>query len=109
MLLAGCGGGDDGVLQVAAAAQPMAKASVQLEGCVVGTDWLGAADTAVHVRTADVRTVGTTFTNSRGVFVVTVPARSSIVLDTAVAGPGGLVLDTGSSALTVASCLLGWL
>jgi hypothetical protein len=53
--------------------------------------------------------VGTTFTNSRGVFVVTVPARSSIVLDTAVAGPGGLVLDTGSSALTVASCLLGWL
>lgn len=109
LLLAGCNGGDDGVLQVAAAAQPMAKASVQLEGCVVGTDWLGAADTAVHVRTADGRTVGTTFTNSRRVFVVTVPARSSIVVDTAVAGPGGLALDTGSSALTVASCLLGGL
>lgn len=66
---------------------------------------VGAPGNAVHVRTAAGRTVGTAFTNSAGVCVVTVPARSANVVDTTEAGPGGLALNTGSGPLSVTACL----
>jgi hypothetical protein len=110
MVTTGCGGGSNGSDAAAPAlASPRsvaAAATVRLEGCVVSSDWTGMADTAVHARTADGRAVGTAFSDTRGVFVLTVPARSAIVLDTAVAGPGGLTLTTGTRALSVAGCLL---
>ena len=107
LLVTACGGGGASD----AAAPPLAgpqgvAASVQLEGCVVDAQWMGAADVAVHVRTADGRAVGTAFTNQRGVFVLGVPARAGIVVDTGADAQGGLALNTGSTALSVASCLL---
>lgn len=102
--LAGCGGaGQD--LAEAPPAVVQAAASVPLEGCVVDALWLSAPGVAVHARASDGRAIGTTFTDSRGVFRMNVPARSSVVVDTAVSGEGGLVLDTGSAPLTVAGCL----
>ena len=105
LLVAGCGGGND----VAEPSQPSpqaAPASVQLEGCVVNSEWMGASGRAVHVRTADGRIVGTAFTNPSGVFVVTVPARTAIVLTTVAAGPGEIALDTGSGSFSLGACLL---
>ena len=107
LFVAGCGGGND------AAAQPLAlpiqntqaALSVQLEGCVVTADSMAARDTPVQVRTADGRMVGTAFTDDRGVFVVTVPARSGIVLATAMGGSGEFALNTGNGSLSVAACL----
>jgi hypothetical protein len=66
---------------------------------------VGAPDTAVHVRTADGRLVGTTATNWRGVFVVTIPARSALVLDTDATGRGEIALNTGSGPFSVSACL----
>jgi hypothetical protein len=110
VMLAGCGGGSSSGIDALAApvAQPQAAvaASVRLEGCVVDAQWMGAAGVAVHVRTADGRAVGTAYTNTRGVFALSVPARSGIVVDTAVDAQGGLALQTGSAALSVAGCLL---
>jgi hypothetical protein len=109
LLFTGCGGGgtEDGEVTLRALAVPQeAKpASVQLEGCVVDAQWMGAAGTAVHVRTAQGQAVGTAFSNARGVFALQVPARAALVVDTSLAGTGGLTLNTGSSALSVAACL----
>jgi hypothetical protein len=109
LLLAGCGGGgssNDVAEQPQASPQSAAPASVQLEGCVVNSEWMGAPGRAVHVRTADGRIVGTAFTNLRGVFVVTVPARKAVVLTTVTAGPGEISLDTGSGSFSLGACLL---
>jgi hypothetical protein len=109
LLFAGCGGGgsdSDEAAQPQASPQSVAPASVRLAGCVVNADWMGAGGTAVHVRTADGRAVGTVFTNPRGDFVITVPARAAVVLDTLVAGPGGIAIDTGTRSMSVGGCLL---
>ena len=110
--LAGCGGDDKDRATAAAsvvdAATPdatTAATSVRLEGCVVDALWLSVPGVTVHARGADGRAIGAAFTDSRGVFQITVPARSRIVVDTAMAGPGGVELDTGSTPLTVAGCL----
>jgi len=89
--------------------QVQALAKVRLEGCVVDGQWMGAPGTAVHVRMADGRAVGTAITNAQGVFVMAVPAQSAIVLDTDVQATGGLVLNTGNAALSVAGCLVAGL
>jgi hypothetical protein len=115
--LAGCGGsgGNDATEATTAAAMatPQSQAlkataatTVQLEGCVFNAQWGGAPGVAVHARTADGRTVGTAFTNARGVYVMRVPAQSAVLLDTAVAGPGELSINTGTSPISVAACLL---
>ncbi len=83
-----------------------AATTVQLEGCVFNAQWGGAPGVAVHARTADGRTVGTAFTNARGVYVMRVPAQSAMVLDTAITGPGELSINTGTSPISVAACLL---
>jgi hypothetical protein len=108
LLAAGCGGGgsDDVAEQPQASPRVPAQASVQLEGCVVNSEWMGASDTAVHVRTADGRALDTVLTNGRGEFIMTVPARTAIVLTTIVAGPGDLALDTGSESRSLGACLL---
>jgi hypothetical protein len=107
LLLAGCGGSDNDSAEQAQASSPsVAPASVRIEGCVVNSQWGGARDTAVHLRTADGRVLGTAFTNRQGVFVATVPARSAIVLDTAASGPGEIVLNTGNDSMAVGACLL---
>ena len=107
LLMAACGGANTETMTVAAATPKAAVAtSVQLEGCVVDAQWMGAAGVAVHARTSDGRAVGTAFTNPRGVFVMTVPARSGIVVDITSDAQGGLALNTGSVAVSVASCLL---
>ena len=112
LCLAGCGGDDKdrttaaaSVVDAATSAATTAATSVRLEGCVVDALWLGAPGVTVHARGADGRAIGAAFTDSRGVFQIMVPARSRIVVDTAMAGPGGLELDTGSTPLTVAGCL----
>jgi hypothetical protein len=109
LLVAGCGGGGSGN-DVAEQPQPSSRsaapASVQLEGCVVSPEWMGAPGTAVHVRTADGRIVGTAFTNPRGVFVVTVPARTDIVLTTVAAGSSEISLNTGGGSFSLGACLL---
>lgn len=79
--------------------------TVQLEGCVVDDQWLSAPGVAVHARSSDGRAVGSSFTDARGVFVLKVPARAAIVVATDWAGPGALMLNTGSQSLSVAACL----
>ncbi|MBI3368487.1 MAG: hypothetical protein HY021_08610 [Burkholderiales bacterium] len=110
LLLVGCGGGSSSdnvpAKQAQTSSPSVTLATVRLEGCVVNSQWMGAPDIAVHLRTADGRVVGTAFTNRKGVFVVTVPAQSSIVLDTAASGPGELALFTGNQSLSVGACLL---
>ncbi|MBL8306310.1 MAG: hypothetical protein JNM33_06415 [Rubrivivax sp.] len=100
--LAGCGGTGKELAEATPAAQ---AASVRLEGCVVDAQWLSAPGVAVHVRSAAGQALGTAVTDSRGVFRLAVPARTRIVVDTAVGGQGGAVLDIGSTSLTVAGCL----
>jgi len=102
--LAGCGG-DGKDLAEAASPQATATASVRLEGCVVDALWLSAPGVAVHARSADGHAIGAAITDGRGVFQMTVPARSRIVVDTAIGGQAGAVLDIGSTPLTVAGCL----
>ncbi len=121
LLLSACGGGssldsanDDEVFGLRSTsvatralpveAEPQAR-TVQLEGCVVDGQWLSAPGVAVHVRTADGRTVGTAFTDARGVFALAVPARSALLVATDWAGPGALILNTGNGAVSVAACL----
>jgi hypothetical protein len=111
--LAACGGASNDVaepisLSAATTSQSQALKSntVPLEGCVFNAQWGGASGVAVHARGADGRTLGTAFTNARGVYVMRVPAQSAVVLDTAVAGPGELSINTGSSPISVAACLL---
>jgi hypothetical protein len=108
LLLTGCGGGgiDDVVRSTTTSRQSVAAANVQLEGCVVDSKYMGVSGAAVHVRTSNGRVVGTALTNADGVYVVTVPARSSILVDTTVGGAGGLSLNTGSGSLSVTGCLL---
>lgn len=102
--LAGCGGeGQDRAEAATAPAQ--AAASVRLEGCVVDALWLSVPGAAVHARNADGRAMGATVTDSRGVFQITLPANSRIVLDTAAGGQGGAMVDTGSTPLAVPACL----
>jgi hypothetical protein len=79
--------------------------AVQLEGCVVDSQWLSAAGVAVHVALADGRAVGTAFTDARGVFALKVPARSALVVSTDWAAPAALMLNSGSQAMSVAACL----
>lgn len=108
LLLAGCGGGSDSDAAEQREASPRSEvpASIRLEGCVVNSEWMGAAGAAVHVRTPDGRAVGTVFTNPRGDFVMTVPARTTVLLDTVVAGAGGIAIDTGVLSLSLGGCLL---
>jgi hypothetical protein len=106
LMLVGCGGGEINDLpNLAQSARLPAAASVLLEGCVVDSQWTGAASAAVHVRTEDGRPLGTALTNERGVFVLAVPANSNVVMDTEWGGTGGLALRTGSGSLSVAGCL----
>ncbi len=106
LLLAGCGGAGIDVAQTSQASpQAMASVSVQLEGCVINSAWSGAAGTAVHVRTADGRLVGTAFTNASGVFVATVPARTTVVLGTLAPSASDMVLNTGSGSVSLGGCL----
>lgn len=109
LLAAGCGG-DGSAIEVAEQARTSSHsampASVRLEGCVVTSDWMAVPSTAVHLRTADGRVVGTVLTDARGVFVATVPARSDIALAMAVAGPSEMTLRTGSGPLSLGACLL---
>ncbi len=103
----GCGDGAiDAVVATKASALSAPPVSVRLEGCVVNAQWTGAAATAVQVRPADGRALATAFTDRLGVFVVDVPARTTIVLDTAAAGPGALSVLTGSTSFSMAGCLL---
>ncbi|MBC7717669.1 MAG: hypothetical protein H7143_12095 [Pseudorhodobacter sp.] len=114
--LMGCGGsGSNDATEAAVtsmcttqsqALKASAATTVQLEGCVFNAQWGGAPGVAVHARSADGRTVGTAFTNARGVYVMRVPAQSEVVLDTAVAGPGELSINTGTSPISVTACLL---
>jgi|JI102314A1RNA_FD_contig_31_3373203_length_695_multi_3_in_0_out_0_2 hypothetical protein len=108
LVLGGCGGGGDmaDIAQPAMASSTQANAaSVRLEGCVIDALWLGAPGTAVHARSADGRTLTTAMTDARGVFVMTVPARSAIVLDTDFAGGGEVSLNTADTSLSVGGCL----
>jgi hypothetical protein len=106
LMLVGCGGGEVNDLpSVAQSARQPAAATVLLEGCVVDSQWMGAARAAVHVRTEDGRALGTALTNERGVFVLAVPANSNVVMDTEWGATGGLALRTGSGSLSVAGCL----
>jgi hypothetical protein len=106
LMLVGCGGGEINDLpSVAQSARQTAAATVLLEGCVVDSQWMGAARAAVHVRTEEGRPLGTALTNERGVFVLAVPANSNVVMDTEWAATGGLSLRTGSGSLSVAACL----
>ena len=108
--LAGCGGGKELAEAAPSAATASTRATtttgVRLEGCVVDSLWLSAPGAVVHVRSADGRAIGAAFTDRHGVFQITVPANSGIVVDTAVGGQGGAVLDTGSTAVTLAGCLM---
>lgn len=109
LLATGCGGeglANEGVEQVRAAPPSVMPASVRVEGCVVTADWMGVPSTAVHLRTADGRAVGTVLTDARGVFVANVPARSDIALAMDAAGPGEMTLRTGNGSLTLGACLL---
>jgi len=113
LLLTGCGGGtsDDGSnvsdaqLRALATAAQAAPTSVQLEGCVVDAQWMGAEGAAVHARTADGQLVGTAYSGARGVFALQVPARTPLVVDTVLGGVGGLTVTTGNSAVTLGGCL----
>lgn len=120
LLLTACGGGNefanDGDLyglkstsmktqELPQAEKPKPPQTVQLEGCVVDDLWLSAPGIAVHVRTEDGRAVGSAITDTRGVFVVKVPARAAIVVATDWAGPAALALQTGSQSFSVAACL----
>jgi hypothetical protein len=110
LLVAGCGGaGTDDAAVPAARAEAAATASVRLEGCVVDAQWLGAAGVAVHARMADGRAVGSAHTDSRGVFVLSVPARAAIVVGMIDDAQGGLAVNTGSGSFSAASCLLAGL
>lgn len=107
LLVLGCGGaGTDDPAVPRVQAESAATSSVRLEGCVVDTQWLGAAGVAVHARMADGRAVGSAHTDSRGVFVLSVPARSAVVVQMVDDAQGGLAVDTGSGPLSVAGCLL---
>jgi hypothetical protein len=106
LMLVGCGGGEINDLpSVAQSARQTAAATVLLEGCVVDSQWMGAARAAVHLRTEDGRPLGTALTNERGVFVLAVPANSNMVMNTEWGATGGLTLKTGSGSLSVAGCL----
>jgi len=122
LLLAACGGGgnsgisaNDGEVfgltstsittRALPAEEPKRLESVQLEGCVVDSQWLSAAGVAVHVVLADGRAVGTAYTNAQGVFALKVPARSALVLSTDWAAPGAMMLNTGSQAMSASACL----
>lgn len=106
LLVTACGGGgaSDAAAPPSAGPQGVA-ASVQLEGCVVDAQWMGAADVAVHVRTADGRPVNTAFSDARGVYVVDVPARAEIRVDTDPEANAGLAMTTGDHAFSAAACL----
>lgn len=105
LMLVGCGGSEINDLpsEAKSARQP-AAATVLLEGCVVDSTWMGAANAAVHVRTEDGRPLGTALTNERGVFVLAVPANSNVVMDTEWGATGGLALRTGSGSLSLPGC-----
>lgn len=117
LLLAGCGGDSTdranvgevyGLKTTSATTRAMPQESrqdVRLEGCVVDDQWLGAAGVAVHVRLTDGRTWGTAVTNAQGIFVLMVPARSTIEVATDWHGSPTLALLTGSQGMTVAACL----
>jgi hypothetical protein len=109
--LVACGGsGSNDAAETTVTTSQALKATsattVPLEGCVFNAQWSGAPGVAVHARTADGRTVGTAFTDARGVYVMRVPAQSAVVLDTAMTGPGELSINTGTSPISVAACLL---
>ena len=106
----GCGGGNGGAsAELAAATVASARGAeatrVRLEGCVVDSQWQGAAGVAVHVRTADGRPVNTAFSDARGVYVVDVPARAEIRVDTDPEANAGLAMTTGDHAFSAAACL----
>ena len=109
LLVAGCGGSDPVGIEAAqhrqAAHTTTAPTSVQLEGVVVDSTWMGVADMAVHVHSTDGRLVGTAFSNARGVFVASVPAGSAIVLSTD-AGSCFVAPATDSSLVALGTCLL---
>lgn len=121
LLLAGCGGsssdistdGEQYSLKTTSittqampeeAKRPLGQ-TVQLEGCVVDTLWLGAAGVAINVRSADGRAVGSAYTDTRGVFTLKVPARSALVVSMDWAGPPALTLQTGTEPLSLGACL----
>lgn len=114
LLLAACGGQDDATTATANGAAAKAEntataasaANVRLEGCVVDALWLSAPGVAVHVRTAEGRTVGAAFTNARGVFEISVPAHAALVVDTGTGMQDHMPLMTGSGPVTVAGCLM---
>lgn len=108
LLIAGCGGGGNDAPDQAQASPmqaPPAALGVRLEGCVVTAERMASPDTPVQVRSADGRMIGTAFTDRRGVFVMTVPPRSAIVMATATDGSDGFALNTGNGSLSVAACL----
>ncbi len=105
LCLAGCGGAGKEAAQATPAQAQTQAASVRLEGCVVDAQWLSAPGVAVHARSAAGQALGAAVTDSRGVFQIAVPARTRIVVDAAVGGQGGVVLDIGSAPMTVAGCL----
>jgi hypothetical protein len=114
--MTGCGGGggatDDAAMQAEvsspspeAVATAEAPAEVRLEGCLVDSQQLPASAGTVHARTADGRLVGTARSDADGVFVLRVPARASIILETLVDERGTVALVTGNGSLSVGACL----
>ena len=109
LLVSGCGGSDPVGIEAAqhrqASHMSTAPTSVQLEGVVVDSTWMGVADMAVHVHSNDGRLVGTAFSNARGVFVASVPAGTALVLSTD-AGSCFVAPATDSSRIAMGTCLL---
>jgi hypothetical protein len=112
-LTTGCGGGgaaDDPAAQgeaspQAAEATAAAPAEVRLEGCLVDNQSLPAPAGAVQARTADGRLVGSAYSNADGLFVLRVPARASIALDTLQGSRGEVALIAGDGPVSVGACL----
>ena len=108
-VLAACGGGDSlGDAQPttsARAAVVPSKHTVHVEGCVIDQYYLPRTGTPVRALSADGRLIGDATSDSRGVYLLRVPAQQTVSV--AVAQPNGdaMVVPIGSTDVSVGACL----
>lgn len=108
VVLAACGGGDEGLAQAAVLPAPNAgdeaPGVVRIEGCVAAAN--GRAPSVVVVATdRDGRLLASALSDADGVFRMHVPAQQRVRLAVAAAEPEATELQTGRSAVTVGACL----
>lgn len=107
--LSACGGGGAAGNELAEPAQALATtplpSTVRVEGCVVDSQWMGVPGAAIHVRTAQGRAVGTAVTKATGVFTLSVPAQSTLLVSTVAAGPADIEFNTADSPVSLGACL----